>query len=186
MCTKHVKLKTFETIWNVNKRGEKAIKWIYIHGRMVTKLCTSMPGTVCISEDNVLSYSRLLGSNSTKWNKERVNNKQTPGCIRVGMWDTEVWRKVWKDTQYTWLWTKLEMKSQEGCGKQAKKKRKLNYIEPQHICYDLIYYMHAYVYMYTNLEKEIISLFRNLQGYPWYIKQKQKQQINIYTMNLFQ
>lgn len=46
--------------------------------------------------------------------------------------------------------------------------------------------MHAYVYMYTNLEKEIISLFRNLQGYPWYIKQKQKQQINIYTMNLFQ
>lgn len=45
---------------------------------------------------------------------------------------------------------KLEVKSQRGCGKQAKKKIKLNYIEPQHICYDLIYYMHVYVYMYTN------------------------------------
>lgn len=28
---------------------------------------------------------------------------------------------------------KLEMKSQEGCGKQAKNKRKLNYIDPQHM-----------------------------------------------------
>lgn len=159
MCTKHVKLTTFETIWNVNKRGEKAIKWIYIHGRMVTILCTSMPGTVCISEDNVLSYSRLLGSNCTKLNKERVNNKQTPGCIRVGMWDTEVWRKVWKDTQYTWLWTKVRDEESRGVWKTSKKEKKTELYRPSaYMLWSHLLYACLCIHVYKFRERNHISV----------------------------
>ena len=60
----------------------------------MTKLCTSMPGTICTSKDNELSCSRVPVGNSTKLNEEGVNNKQTPGCVRGGDGRHFVWSKV--------------------------------------------------------------------------------------------
>lgn len=78
MCTQYLKLKTLEIICDANKREKKlAIKWMSTHGRIVTKLCTLMPGIVCTSKYNELSYSSRPAGNSTKLNEEGVNKKQT-------------------------------------------------------------------------------------------------------------
>lgn len=88
-----------------------------------------MPGTICTSKDNELSYPRVLVGNSTELNEEGVNNKQTPGCVRGGDGRHIGMEKTVKGYTPS-CEQKLEVKRQGRSRKQAKKKRKLNYIEP--------------------------------------------------------
>lgn len=119
-------------------KRKKRSQVIVIHGRTVTKLCTSMPGIVCTSKDNELNHSRWLAFNFTKLNEEGVNNKQTPRCVRVGDRRHIGMEKSVKG--YTpGCEQKLEVKRQGRRGKQAKKKRKPKYIKFLHIWSHLLY-----------------------------------------------